>query len=74
MLDIIDMEKKNTQREDQIGGFDLIYQGGSVKRDRPVGVPTFLGCFNNRDRVRQRQMMAQRVREKSSAAQAPAKK
>lgn len=79
MLDVIDMERKSTLREDQIGGFDLVYQGGPVKRERPVGVPTFLGCHNNRQRVRQRQAMAQRAREKAgggagAAAPSPAKK
>jgi hypothetical protein len=35
----------------QIGGFDLIWDGGPVLRfDKPTSLPTMLGVYNDRDK------------------------
>ena len=64
MCDVVDMEKKLTGSENQVGGFDLIYNNGPVQKVRPVGnsnlppcsysfdhipgVPSLLGCSFDR--------------------------
>lgn len=48
MLTIVDMDKKLTGNEDQVGGFDLIYRAGFVKFDFNCTFTTYLGCNNNR--------------------------
>jgi tubulin polyglutamylase TTLL9 len=50
-LNILDMEKKLSGQEDQVGGWDVIYRnGGPVRIDKRSTVPTYLGCFNNREK------------------------
>ncbi len=35
----------------QVGGFDLIWDGGPVLRfEKPTSLPSMLGCYNERDR------------------------
>eukprot|EP00960_Hanusia_phi_P076633 768590-Hanusia_phi.AAC.4 len=45
MCDVVDMEKKLTGSEKQIGGFDLIYNNGPVQKIRPVGTILFPWCL-----------------------------
>eukprot|EP00736_Rhodelphis_marinus_P007980 Rmarinus@m.3497 len=52
-ISIVDMDHKLTGNEEQVGGFDLIYRGGPVHKDKKHITP-FLGCFNNRDKVNRR--------------------
>jgi tubulin polyglutamylase TTLL9 len=44
MFDIIDIEKRLTGDEEQVGGFDLIYTNNTVLVDRQCMYSTFLGC------------------------------
>ena len=74
MIDILDLEKKLTGSETQVGGFDLVYQNGPIKKDRPTAVPTFLGCHNDRKKAHRRAAQAQRARDAAAAAAAAAKK
>mmetsp|Transcript_53274 Transcript_53274/g.126801 ORF Transcript_53274/g.126801 Transcript_53274/m.126801 type:complete len:433 (+) Transcript_53274:86-1384(+) len=74
MTDIVDMEKKMTGREDQVGGFDLIFNNGPVRKERPMGTQTLLGCYNNRVRNKQKLAQAHRVRETHHGEAAAAKK
>lgn len=48
MYNVVDMEGKLTGKEVQVGGFDLIWQGGPIRVDRPPTCSTYLGCVNNR--------------------------
>jgi len=68
MIDVIDLEKKLSGSETQVGGFDLVYQNGPVRKDRPTGVPTFLGCSNDRMKANRRIVQATRARERDTAA------
>ena len=54
MLDVIDLEKRLSGAEAQIGGFDLDYQNGPVRKERPSGVPSFLGTYMDRKKARSR--------------------
>mmetsp|Transcript_11780 Transcript_11780/g.40656 ORF Transcript_11780/g.40656 Transcript_11780/m.40656 type:complete len:413 (-) Transcript_11780:85-1323(-) len=62
MCDVVDMEKKLTGSENQVGGFDLIYNNGPVQKVRPVGVPSLLGC--SFDRKSAKKANAQKAKEK----------
>jgi tubulin polyglutamylase TTLL9 len=68
MIDILDLEKKLTGSETQVGGFDLVYQNGPIRKDRPTAVPTFLGCHNDRKKAHRRAAQAQRARDAAAAA------
>ena len=48
MFNVVDAEGKLTGTEVQVGGFDLIWQGGPIRVDRPPTCSTYLGCVNNR--------------------------
>ena len=51
MLDVVDMEGRfGGQLPEQVGGFDLIWDGGPVDRGRKSSLPTLLGCANDRDK------------------------
>lgn len=45
MFNVVDVEGKLTGKEVQVGGFDLIWQGGPIKADRPPTCSTFLGVI-----------------------------
>lgn len=55
---VVDMEKKLTGQEDQIGGYDLIYRNGFVKFNANCTFTTYLGCHNNRDKQLRRMWKA----------------
>lgn len=44
VVTIVDIEQNLTGREVQVGGFDLIWQNGPVRVDRPASATTFLGA------------------------------
>lgn len=44
MLDIVDMEKRLTGDEEQVGGFDLIYCNGQALQDPQSVYSSFIGC------------------------------
>mmetsp|Transcript_9993 Transcript_9993/g.18181 ORF Transcript_9993/g.18181 Transcript_9993/m.18181 type:complete len:442 (-) Transcript_9993:47-1372(-) len=48
MLSIIDLEHRLNGDEDQVGGFDLIYNEGYVKFDRNCMFTSYLGCKTDR--------------------------
>lgn len=43
MFNVVDVEGKLTGKEVQVGGFDLIWQGGPIRVDRPPTCSTYLG-------------------------------
>lgn len=43
MFNVVDVEGKLTGKEVQVGGFDLIWQGGPIRVERPPTCSTFLG-------------------------------
>lgn len=45
---IVDIEKILNQKEEQIGGFDLIYKGNYIKLPLNSTYSSLLGCYNNR--------------------------
>lgn len=49
MLSIIDLEKILSGNETQVGGFDLIYKGNTIKKPSYQIHKTLLGSYNNRD-------------------------
>lgn len=46
---IVDLEGLLTGQEEQVGGFDLIFKGAPVARQRNFMYQTYLGAFNNRE-------------------------
>lgn len=75
MLTVTDMEKRLTGKEEQIGGFDLIYRNGFVKFDHNCTVTSYLGCHNNRDRQMKKlskQIWKRKDLEKAGAEKPPA--
>ena len=44
MFDIIDVEKRLSGDEEQVGGFDLIYANGAALSDQQCMYSSFLGC------------------------------
>jgi len=67
MLNVMDMEKKLTGNEEQVGGFDLIYKTGFVKFDHNCTVTSYLGCHNNRNRQLKRLSKQTRKRKEAEA-------
>ena len=51
MCDVVDMEKKLTGSENQVGGFDLIYNNGPVQKVRPVGNSNVPPCWYSFDHI-----------------------
>eukprot|EP00658_Telonema_sp_P-2_P054625 TRINITY_DN43458_c0_g1_i1.p1 TRINITY_DN43458_c0_g1~~TRINITY_DN43458_c0_g1_i1.p1 ORF type:complete len:461 (-),score=93.54 TRINITY_DN43458_c0_g1_i1:114-1496(-) len=47
LMTIIDMEGNLTGQEEHIGGFDLVYQGSSVKQPPSYEVQSHIGCAND---------------------------
>lgn len=47
LLTIIDMEKNLTGKEEHVGGYDLVYQGGPIKGPASQEITSFLGCQNH---------------------------
>lgn len=67
---IVDMEKKLTGSEDQIGGYDLIYRNGFVKFNQNCTFTTYLGCHNNRDKQLKRMWKTIKKKKQEQAAAA----
>merc|ERR1719446_1961518 len=47
LLNIIDIEKNLTGKEQHVGGYDLVYQGAPIKGPASQEITSFLGCENN---------------------------
>lgn len=47
-FEVVDIEGRLSGREVQVGGFDLVWQNGPVRGDRPSSCSSFLGCYNDR--------------------------
>jgi tubulin polyglutamylase TTLL9 len=67
---IVDMEKKLTGSEDQVGGYDLIYRNGFVKFNHNCTFTTYLGCHNNRDKQLKRMWKAIKKKKQEQQHQA----
>jgi len=70
MFDIIDIEKRMTGEEEQVGGFDLIYTNNTVLVDRPCMYSTFLGCTLPPRRSAAQLRAKQRVKQEAAAKEA----
>jgi hypothetical protein len=46
MFNVVDMEGRLSGKEVQVGGFDLIWQGGPIRVDRPATCSTYLGAWS----------------------------
>ena len=62
---VLDVEGKQRDREDgklpqTVGGFDLIYQGGSTRSDKLATHASKLGCFDEQERRRSLQSLRAR--------------
>jgi tubulin polyglutamylase TTLL9 len=64
-LTVVDMDRKLTGNEEQVGGFDLIYRTGFVKFDHNCTVTSYLGCHNNRNRQLKR--LAKQIKKRKDA-------
>jgi hypothetical protein len=64
-LTVVDMDRKLTGNEEQVGGFDLIYRTGFVKFDHNCTVTSYLGCHNNR--TRQLKRLAKQIKKRKDA-------
>mmetsp|Transcript_10224 Transcript_10224/g.22179 ORF Transcript_10224/g.22179 Transcript_10224/m.22179 type:complete len:122 (+) Transcript_10224:20-385(+) len=64
---VIDVENKlGGVMEECVGGYDLIYNNGPMKRDKQTCYTTRLGCFD--DRVRQLKRLHKAHAKRSSAS------
>ena len=70
MFDIIDIEKRMTGEEEQVGGFDLVYTNNTVLVDRPCMYSTFLGCELPPRRSAAQLRAKQRVKQEAAAKEA----
>ena len=71
MYSVIDVEGKfGGAQEDCVGGFDLIYSGGTAGRDAKSCYTTKLGCFDDRVRQLRKLHKAHAKRQAQGVAQA----
>jgi len=66
-MNVVDMERRLTGNEEQIGGFDLIYRGGFVKFNSNCTFTATLGFHNNR--TKQLKKMWKNIRRKKQQEQ-----
>ena len=79
MVSVLNIEKDIGPLEEQVGGFDLIWNNGPVRNERTGAVNSFLGTFNDREanlkRIRKAwaiEQQKQKLREEQEAQQARA--
>lgn len=64
-LSVIDLDRRLTGNEEQVGGYDLIYRTGFVKFDHNCTVTSYLGCHNNR--ARQLKRLAKQIKKRKES-------